>query len=68
MQKTENITPEIILQKYSRRLRKKKEELEYLVCMNRQFEKWLQYELVSSSNFIPHPSFSFIPHFFCVRF
>jgi hypothetical protein len=46
MQKTENITPEIILQKYSRRLRKKKEELEYLVCMNRQFEKWLQYELV----------------------
>jgi hypothetical protein len=22
---------------------------------------------LSSFNFIPHPSFSFIPHFFCVK-
>lgn len=46
MKKKEDITPEIILQKFSKRLRKKSKELEYLVCMNRQFEKWLQYELV----------------------
>jgi hypothetical protein len=55
MQKTENITPEIILQKYSRHLRKKKEELEYLVCMNRQFEKWLQCELVLTMSKMAFP-------------
>ena len=55
MQKNETITPEIILQKYSKRLKKKKDELEYLVCMNRQFEKWLEKELVLSMSDIALP-------------
>ncbi len=46
MGKQVHITPEIILKKFSRYLKKKRDELEYLVCMNRQFEKWLHYELV----------------------
>lgn len=55
MQKKGNITPEIILQKFSKRLKKKISELEYLVCMNRQFEKWLQYELVLAMSKVALP-------------
>lgn len=55
MRKQENITPEIILQQFYKRLKKKKGELEYLVCMNRQFEKWLQYELVLAMSNIALP-------------
>jgi len=40
------ITPEVIFNKFSGRLRGKIEELEYLVYMDKQFEKWLQCELV----------------------
>jgi hypothetical protein len=55
MGKQEIITPEIILQKFHKHLKKKKDELEYLVCMNRQFEKWLQYELVLAMSKIALP-------------
>ncbi len=40
------ITPEVILRKLSDRLRRKIVELEYLVYMDKQFEKWLQCEFV----------------------
>jgi len=63
MQKNETITPEIILQKYSKRLKKKKDELEYLVCMNRQFEKWqLLLHIKPEINDVP------VLHFVCLPF
>jgi hypothetical protein len=40
------IKPEDIFQKFSDRLKEKKDELQYIVYFYKQFEKWLQYELV----------------------
>ena len=49
------ITPEVILQKISDRIKNKTDELEYLICMERQFEKWIQCELVLSMSDIAIP-------------
>jgi len=49
------ITPEVIFKKFSARLRGKIEELEYLVYMDKQFEKWLQCELVLAFSDIALP-------------
>ncbi|MEW6054338.1 MAG: hypothetical protein AB1552_11215 [Nitrospirota bacterium] len=55
MRKKKDITPEFILQKFHKRLKKKTDEVEYLVCMNRQFEKWLENELVLSMSDVALP-------------
>ena len=49
------ITPEVILQKISDRIKNKTDELEYLICMERQFEKWLQCEIILSMSDIALP-------------
>lgn len=51
----QKITTEAILNKMAERLKAKIDDLDYLLCSNRQIEKWLQYELVlaMSENFIP---------------
>jgi hypothetical protein len=46
MDKNIIINPQDIVQKFSARLKGKQSELEYLLYMDKQFEKWLQYELV----------------------
>lgn len=40
------ITPQKILEDFSNRLKSKNKDLEFLACMNKQFEKWFQCELV----------------------
>lgn len=49
------ITPKHIRDAFLRRLRDKSDDVEYLSCTNRQFEKWLQCELILSlsKDFIP---------------
>ncbi len=46
MPKKNIVTPEIILQKFFKRLKKKSKELDFLICSNKQFEQWLHFELV----------------------
>lgn len=51
------LTPEIIFKKFAERLssKTKKADLEYLVCANRQIEKWLQAELFLSFQKVAFP-------------
>lgn len=51
----EIITPEIIVKKFANRLKNNIEELEYLVYMDKKFEKWLQYELVLAMSDVFRP-------------
>ncbi|AMM42186.1 hypothetical protein HS1_002404 [Candidatus Desulfofervidus auxilii] len=49
------VTPEVLLQKFSDRLKSKSKDLKYLIYMGKHFEKWLQCELVLSMSDIALP-------------
>ena len=55
MKSNKIITPEVIFMKLLDRLTAKSDELEYIVCVDKHFEKWLQCELLLSFSDIALP-------------